>query len=84
VVYGCTARLISGLAADYRKGRVRLTAPGPFYSGRLQRLRDFSYKEVLQGPTPWLATKFGTVTPVEVYSPFKRYAVGSNPTRPTI
>ena len=29
------------------------------------------------------STHHGTVTPVEVYSAFNRYAVGSNPTRPT-
>ena len=52
----CTGGLINRFAPDQSKGRVRLPAPEPIYSGRLQRLRGLSYKQVLQGSTPWPAT----------------------------
>src|ERR1700722_7009712 len=55
----CTGGLINRFAPDQSTGRVRLPAPEPVLSGRLQRLRGLSYKQVLQGSTPWPATILG-------------------------
>jgi hypothetical protein len=81
-VYG-ERRVLYARETPYRSvDRVRFPAPPP-YSPLAQRKSARLTSERSRYRNSEGLPSVGSVTPVEVYSPFKRYAVGSNPTRPT-